>query len=279
MTAPLTVAAALRSASARLAASDSPRLDAEVLLAHCLDVGRSYLYSHPEATLDARVSARFDALLDARARHTPLAYLTGRAEFWSLDFTVTPAVLVPRADTEVLVELALAAVPRECCGVLLDAGTGSGAIAAVLARERPYLTVIASDASAAALSVARENFARLGVSRIACLRGDWLDALADRSCDVILSNPPYVGAQEDVDAAVGFEPAQAVFAADDGGAALTAIIAAAPRCLKRGGFLALEHGYRQGEQVRALLAAHGFSRITTATDLEGRDRATSAWRD
>ena len=106
-----------------------------------------------------------------------------------------------------------------------------------------------------------------------------LNALADRSCDVILSNPPYVGAEEGVDAAVGFEPAQAVFAADDGGAALAAIIAAAPRCLKRGGFLALEHGYRQGERVRALLAAHGFSRITTATDLEGRERATSAWRD
>ena len=279
MSAPLTVAAALREATTRLAASESSRLDAEVLLAHCLNVSRTYLYSHPEFELDAACHARFDALLAARARHTPLAYLIERAEFWSLEFAVTPAVLVPRGETELLVELALAAWPTDTPGVLLDAGAGSGAIAAALALERPALTVIANDSSAAALAVARGNFARLGLARIACVQGHWLEARADGSLDVLVSNPPYVGDEDDVDAAVNFEPRQAVFAADGGGAALATIVTAAPRCLKRGGYIALEHGHRQGAQVRALLAAQGFARIETARDLAGRERATSAWRD
>lgn len=279
MGAPLTVAVALRAATARLAASESARLDAELLLAHCLCVSRTYLYGHPEALLDEVSRARFEALVEARAAHTPVAYLTGQAEFWSLTFAVTPAVLVPRADTELLVEVALAAWPAERRGILLDAGTGSGAIAAALALERPYLSVLASDTSTAALAVARSNFARLGAARIACLCGDWLAALGADSCDVILSNPPYVGSDEGVDAAVGFEPTQAVFAADSGRAALAAIVNDASRCLKRGGFIALEHGHRQGAWVRELLAAQGFARIASARDLAGHERVTSAWRD
>lgn len=279
MRGPLTVAAALRAATARLKDSESPRLDAELLLAHSLGETRTALYSRPERELDDAQCARFAALLDARARHTPLAYLTGSAEFWSMTFTVTPAVLVPRAETELLVECALAAWPRERSGVLIDLGTGSGAIAAALASERPALTVFASDYSAAAIALARGNFARLGVARIGCLRGRWLEAIAADSVDVVLSNPPYVGAAETVDAAVGFEPAQAVYAADDGMADLTAIVTAAPRCLKRGGYIALEHGHGQGARVRALLAAQGFSRIETARDLAGHERVSHAWRD
>ncbi len=279
MAVPLTVAAALRAATARLAESASARLDAELLLAHSLGVTRTRLYSTPEFELDDVSRMRFDALLEARARHTPLAYLTGRAEFWSLEIAVTQDVLVPRAETELLVELALAAWPVNIPGVLLDLGTGSGAIAAAVAHERPALSVIASDYSAAALEVARDNFTRLGLSGIACLRASWLSAVADHSCDVILANPPYVGNAEAIDAAVGFEPRLAVFADDDGAAAIAAIIVEAPRCLKAGGYIALEHGYRQGSMVRALLAAERFARIATACDLAGRERVSSAWFD
>lgn len=279
MAAALTVAAALRAATVRLAASASARLDAELLLAHSLGVTRTRLYSAPEFELDDTSQASFERLLKARTGHMPLAYLTGRAEFWSLEFAVTPDVLVPRAETELLVELALAAWPENQPGVVIDLGTGSGAIAAALAHERPALSVFASDHSAAALKLARANFTRLGLARIACLRASWLSAVADQSCDLILANPPYVGTAEAVDAAVGFEPRQAVFAADDGAAALAAIIAQAPRCLKPGGYIALEHGYQQGAMVRALLAAQGFARIATACDLAGRERVSSAWRD
>ena len=275
----LTVAAALRAATVRLAMSASARLDAELLLADSLGVTRTRLYSTPEFELDDSAKARFEALLEARLRHMPLAYLTGRAEFWSLEFAVTQDVLVPRAETELLVELALAAWPDKQPGVVIDLGTGSGVIAAALAHERPALAVFASDYSAAALKVARANFARLGLARIACLRASWLSAVADQSCDLILANPPYVGTAEAVDAAVGFEPRQAVFAADGGAAALATIITEAPRCLKPGGYIALEHGYQQGAAVRALLMAEGFARITTACDVAGRERVSSAWRD
>lgn len=279
MAAPLTVAAALRAASARLAESASPRLDAELLLAHSLGVTRTQLYTTPEFELEPLSAARFESLVDARARHTPLAYLTGRAEFWSLDFHVTVDVLVPRPETELLVELALAAWPAGKPGVMIDLGTGSGAIAAAVAHERPTLTVFASDASAAALAVARGNFERLGLSRINCLRGDWLTGIDAQCVDVILANPPYVAADDVVDTAVSFEPPQAVFAAGRGSAALAAIVSAAPRCLKPGGYIALEHGFQQGEMVRELLASHGFARIETQRDLAGQDRVTSAWRD
>lgn len=275
----LTVAAALRAATVRLATSASARLDAELLLAHSLGVTRTRLYSTPELELDDTSQAHFEKLLEARIGHMPLAYLTGRAEFWSLEFAVTQDVLVPRAETELLVELALAAWPENQPGVAIDLGTGSGAIAAALAHERPALSVFASDYSAPALKLARANFAHLGVARIACLRASWLRAMADQSCDLILANPPYVGSAETVDAAVGCEPRLAVFAADDGAAALAAIIAQAPRCLKAGGYIALEHGYQQGPLVRALLAGQGFARIATACDLAGRERVSSAWRD
>lgn len=279
MTPPLTVAVALRAATARLATSDSARLDAELLLAHCLGVTRTRLYSAPEFELDDAVLRRFDAFITARARHTPLAYLVGETEFWSLALHVTPDVLVPRPATERLVEVALAAWPVGAAGVLIDLGTGSGAVAAAIAHERPALSVFASDRSAAALVIARGNFARLQLARIACLRGDWLAAIAAASCDVIVSNPPYVASTDVVDAAVSFEPAAAVYAADAGGAALAAIIARAPQCLKRGGFIALEHGHAQGARVRAMLAGHGLVQITSHRDLAGLERITSAWRD
>ena len=278
MAAPLTVAAALRVATARLVASETARLDAELLLAHCLGTSRSKLYASPEAALDNDTAARYDTCIEARARHMPLAYLTGHVEFWSLAFQVTPAVLIPRPETELLVELALAAWPAARAGVALDLGTGSGAVAAALAHERAALTVVASDRSADALTVASGNFARLGLAQIACLQGDWLAPLAAASCDVIVSNPPYIGRAEHVDAAVEFEPAPALFAAREGRAALVAIVARAPQCLKKGGFIALEHGHQQGAAVRAMLATAGLVRIATHRDLAGHERVSCAWR-
>lgn len=277
MSAAWTVATALREATARLAASESPRLDAELLLAHCLACRRAALFAAPERVLDEATTARFFDLVTARAGHTPLAYLTGTAEFWSLSFAVTPTVLVPRPETELLVELALAAWPAGRAGRALDLGTGSGAIAAALASERPALGVFASDRSTAALEVARGNFARLGLG-VEVFQGDWLAAVGPATLDVILANPPYVGALEAVDAAVLHEPAQAVFADADGLAALAAIARDAPRCLRPGGFMALEHGHAQGAAVRDLLHAAGLGAVATTRDLAGHERVTTARR-
>jgi release factor glutamine methyltransferase len=276
---PLTVAVALRSATAQLSASDTARLDAELLLAHCLGIKRARLYSTPECELDEAVRSRFEALIAARGQHTPIAYLLGETEFWSLPLRVTPAVLVPRPETELLVEVALAAWPAAKPGTLIDLGTGSGAVAAALAHERPALSVFASDYSAAALALARSNFSRLDLARIVCLRADWLAAIAAQSCDVIVSNPPYVAHDEVVDTAVGFEPSMAIYADDAGGAALAAIINRAQQCLKPGGFIALEHGHAQGPRVRTMLASRGLVRIVSHRDLAGLERVTSAWRD
>lgn len=277
MSAAWTVAAALRDAAARLAASESPRLDAELLLAHCLATRRAALFAAPERALDEATTTRFFDLVAARAEHTPLAYLIGEAEFWSLSFAVTPAVLVPRPETELLVELALAAWPAERVGQALDLGTGSGAIAAALASERPALAVFASDRSAAALEVARGNFARLRLV-VQVFQGDWLAAVAPRTLDLILANPPYVGESEAVDAAVLHEPAQAVFADRDGLAALAAIARDARRCLRPGGFVALEHGHAQGAAVRDLLRGAGLGAVATTRDLAGHERVTTARR-
>ncbi|MGE0860076.1 MAG: peptide chain release factor N(5)-glutamine methyltransferase [Gammaproteobacteria bacterium] len=277
MSAAWTVAAALREAAARLAESASPRLDVELLLAHCLTSRRAALFAAPERVLDDATATRFFELVAARAGHTPLAYLTGEAEFWSLSFAVTPAVLVPRPETELLVEQALAAWPAGRTGQALDLGTGSGAIAAALASERPALSVFASDRSAAALDVARGNFARLHLV-VQVFQGDWLAAVAPATLDVILANPPYVGANEAVDAAVLQEPRGAVFADLDGLAALAAIARDAPRCLRPGGFVALEHGHAQGPAVRDLLRGAGLGAVATARDLAGHERVTTARR-
>lgn len=277
MSATWSVAAALREATARLAASESPRLDAELLLAHCLDARRAALFAAPERVLDDATATRFFDLVAARAGHAPLAYLTGEAEFWSLSFAVTPAVLVPRPETELLVEQALAAWPAESPGQALDLGTGSGAIAAALASERPALSVFASDRSAAALDVARGNFARLRLA-VQVFQGDWLASVAAGTLDILLANPPYVGASEPVDAAVLQEPPQAVFADADGLAALAAIARDARRCLRPGGFVALEHGHAQGAAVRDLLRGAGLGAVATARDLAGHERVTTARR-
>ena len=273
----LTVAAALRTATRRLETSDSARLDAELLLALALAVSRTQLFADPDRALDEREYRRFDALVTARAAAMPVAYLTGAAEFWSLPLAVTPDVLIPRADTELVVATALALWPAAAPATVLDLGTGSGAIAAAMAHARPQFTVVASDRSRAALAVAGANFARLGLARVACFCGDWLAPVATAGCDVIVANPPYVGRGEAIDRAVSYEPAAAVFAAADGLADLGAIVAAAPRCLRRPGLVVVEHGHAQGAAVRGLLLSAGFDAIATRRDLAGHERVSSGW--
>jgi release factor glutamine methyltransferase len=274
-TSPATVAALLGAAQRALADSASARLDAELLLGAASGLARSDLYRAPEHVIDVTAQARFAAFVDRRASGEPIAYIVGKCEFWSLPFTITPDVLVPRAETELVVETVLAEWPRQRPAVVLDLGTGSGAIAAALAHERCEFALLASDLSGAALAVATANCQRLGVN-VACYRGDWLAAVGGAALDIIVANPPYVGHNYAVDAAVMHEPRVAVFAANDGLAALACIIGDARRCLRAGGLIVLEHGHAQAARVRALCAHVGLNRTLSVRDLAGHERVTCA---
>jgi release factor glutamine methyltransferase len=265
----------LAMASRRIGGADA-RLDAEILLAHALGTPRARLYAWPEHEPDATQRAAFEQLVDARERGEPIAYLTGRREFWSLDLAVTPDVLIPRHETELLVELALARIPRDRPFRVADLGTGSGAIALAIARERALARVTATDASAGALDVARGNAARLGIGNVAFAAGDWFAALGDARFDVIVSNPPYIAAG-DAHLAEGdlrFEPVAALASGADGLDAIHSIVADAPAHLADGGALLLEHGFDQPRRVRALLEAAGFENVASIRDSGGHDRVT-----
>ena len=265
----------LASASRRLGGADA-RLDAELLLAHALGVSRARLYAWPEDEPDTVQRAAFERLVEAREQGEPIAYLTGRREFWSLELRVTPHVLIPRHETELLVELALERIPRDRAFRIADLGTGSGAIALALARERPLARVTATDASATALDVARGNAERLGVGNVGFAAGDWYAALGDARFDLIVSNPPYVAA-DDAHLAQGdlrFEPASALASGADGLDAIRHIVAGAPAHLVDGGALLLEHGFDQSVRVRALLDAAGFVDVRSVRDAAGHERVT-----
>jgi release factor glutamine methyltransferase len=265
---------ALASAAARLVTgSDSPRLDASVLLCHVLDCPRSFLLSHPESPLLPAQAIAFEALVDRRARGEPVAYLTGTKEFWSLDLQVTPDVLVPRPETELLVEAALERLPAGAAGRVADIGTGSGAIALALASERPGLQVIATELSPAAMAVARGNARRLGLA-IEFREGDGCMPLHGECFDLIASNPPYIAPGDPHLAALRHEPHLALVAADAGLAMLRRLIRCAPALLGEGGWLLLEHGDTQGGAVRDMLREAGFSGIGTRTDLAGLERVS-----
>lgn len=250
--------------------------DAALLLAHALGKPRSWLFAHADDLLGEADAARFDALLARRVAGEPVAYLTGSRGFWTLDLAVTPATLVPRPETELLVELALARLPAVAPVRVADLGTGSGAIALALAKERPRAHVVATDASPEALEVARGNAVRNRIGNVAFRLGSWLAPLAGECFDLIASNPPYI-ADGDPHLSQGdlrFEPAMALSCGADGLDAIRIIVRDAPACLRPGGWLLLEHGWDQGEAVRALLAEAGFVDAATARDLEGRDRIT-----
>ena len=268
-----TVRETLAAAHRRCAGQPDAADDCARLLALALGVPRSWLVTHQGQTLDAAALRRFDALLTRRLAGEPLAYLRGSQGFWTLDLEVTPDVLVPRPETELLVELALARMGER--GALADLGTGSGAIALALKSERPGWRIAATDRSVGALAVATRNAARLDLD-LECLPGDWYAPLAGRRFDVIVSNPPYVAPDDPCLAGDGLrrEPRTALAAADAGLADLAIISGGAAAHLLPGGWLLLEHGADQGEAVRALLSAAGFEAVATHADLAGHPRVT-----
>jgi release factor glutamine methyltransferase len=253
----------------------TPGLDAELLLAHALGVGRARLRSHGEEVAAADAAARFLALIDRRAAGEPVAYILGRKNFWTLELAVSAAVLVPRPETELLVERALTLDPADEARVA-DLGTGSGAIALAVASARPRWQVLATDISAAALAVARANAVALGLERVEMVRGDWLTCLPARTFDLLLSNPPYVAPQDPAlrTPELTREPRLALVADQDGLAALRAIVRAAPPHLEPGGWLLLEHGATQAAAVAGALVARGFAQVRSHRDLAGRERMT-----
>ncbi|WP_413242889.1 peptide chain release factor N(5)-glutamine methyltransferase [Pseudidiomarina sp.] len=269
----VTIAEAVLQAAARLAASDTPRLDAELLLAHSLQKTRTYLLTWPERALTAAQYADFNELVTRRAQGEPVAHLTGHREFWSLPLLVNDSTLIPRPDTEVLVEQALALNLPEHARVL-DLGTGTGAIALALKSERPGWVVEATDQSAAAVALAQANARQLELS-VRVWQSSWFDAVVDiNSYDLIVSNPPYIAA-DDVHLQQGdvrFEPLSALVADAGGLSDLRNIIEAAPAYLFDGGYLMLEHGWQQGEAVRELLAQNGYQQVHTWRDYGNLDR-------
>jgi len=272
-----TIDGSLRQAAGLLQrCSDSPRLDAEVLLAKVLSRPRSALVAYADAPLDAAAAKQFRHLIDERRRGVPVAYLTGTREFWSLPLNVTPAVLVPRPETEDLVELVLERLRPDAPVRVLDLGTGSGAIALALASERPLASITAVDLSAAALGVAAANAAALGLASVEWRCGSWFVPVAGERFDVIVANPPYVAADDPALEALKFEPALALSPGSGGLEAFAAIVAGAPHHLVPGGLIALEHGADQAEALRALLESNGFSAITSHLDRAGRARAVLA---
>ena len=292
-----------------LATAQLDPVDARALLRHVLGVDDAYLIVHTRQALSDSQSELFDALVARRSAGEPVAYIVGTREFFSLEFKVTPAVLMPRPETEALVEFALERIAPDRVQRVLDLGTGSGCVAISIAKHRPRAQVVAVDSSTAALAIARENALRLlgghsktpspsmgegwdggaltlphqggGNSNVSFVLSDWFSALADREFDLIVANPPYV-ADRDPHLAQGdlrFEPRAALAGGADGLDCIRSIIASAPQYLSGGGWLAFEHGYDQAARCRELLAAAGFGEVFSRADLAGIERVSGgAWR-
>lgn len=271
----LKVAELLREAAARLPGDDA-RHEAEQLLIHVLGVERAWLFAHATDTVDEDSRQRFELLLARRAEGHPLAYLLGRRGFWTLDLQVNTATLIPRPETELLVEQALARLPSDDMVRVADMGTGSGAIALSVASERPLATVMATDLLGPALAVAVKNAQAHGLDNVWFRRGHWYAALGADRFDMIVSNPPYIAAGDPhlAQGDLRFEPPPALASGTDGLDAIREIIAGAHEHLVAGGWLLLEHGWDQGEAIRALLVQAGFDEAQTVQDMEQRDRVT-----
>jgi release factor glutamine methyltransferase len=260
-------------------------LEAQVLLAHALRVDRAWVRAHETDPLPRAKATAFFTLARRRRDGEPVAYLTGFREFWGLTLSVSPNVLIPRPETETLVEQALHRLPADRDVRVLDLGTGSGAIALAIARERPRATIVATDTSAAALVVARANARRVGVFTVEFFLADWYGhAMLDAPSplfDAIVSNPPYIAAGDPhlSQGDVRYEPMAALTSGADGLSALRAIVAGAPARLVPGGFLAVEHGYDQAQAVRELFAEAGFAHVDAARDLSGIHRVVIGRHD
>lgn len=271
----------LRNDSKRLEAAlnldfSTARIEVQCLLQAVLQVDRAWLLTHPEHKLIDEQHARYAALFERRLIGEPIAYLLASREFYGLNFKVTPATLIPRPETELLVELALQRIPQHCAFRVLDMGIGSGAIALSIAHARPDAEVVAVDTSTAALEVAQFNAQRLGLKNIRLLHSDWFSALHDERFDIIVSNPPYIAA-DDAHLAQGdvrFEPRIALASGADGLDDIRRIVAEAKAHLNVKGWLLLEHGYGQAAHVRALLLQSGFAGVFSARDLSGIERVS-----
>lgn len=273
---------ALAQATTLQSSSDSARLDAELLLAHAIGQRREYLFTWPEQELtDAQLQA-FEACCVRRAGGEPVAYILGRQAFWDLELTVNPSVLIPRPETELLVEAAIELLDagRSAGANILDLGTGSGAIVLALASHNAAWRLTAVDNSTAALAVARENARRLQLSNIEFIQTSWCDGLPQQRFDLIAANPPYVepGDEHLRQGSLPFEPVAALVAEEQGLADIRAIAAQAWHCLASEAWLLIEHGYEQREAVREILSAAGYDAIECHKDLAGQDRMTRAQR-
>lgn len=261
---------------ARALPGDEARREVALLLRHALGASEAWLVAHADDEVDAATAAGFHALVERRARGEPVAYLVGVRGFHDLELEVSPDVLIPRPETELLVELALQRIPVDADCAVADLGTGSGAIALAIAKARPRARVLATDASEAALAVARHNVERNAIANLTFAEGDWCEALGDARFDVIVSNPPYIATGDPHlrEGDLRFEPVMALASGADGLDAIRVIVRGAPAHLKPGGSLLFEHGWEQGAAARALFTQSDYHGTFTARDLEGRERVS-----
>ncbi|HHA1918706.1 TPA: peptide chain release factor N(5)-glutamine methyltransferase [Enterobacter ludwigii] len=265
----------LRQAASELSASESPKRDAEILLEFVTGKARTYLLAFGETQLSAEQEAQLATLLARRKTGEPVAHLVGEREFWSLPLYVSPATLIPRPDTECLVEQALSRLPAQACRIL-DLGTGTGAIALALASERPDCEVTAVDVMPDAVALAQRNVARLGFPNVTVLQSSWFSALDNRTFGMIVSNPPYIDEHDPhlTQGDVRFEPLTALVAANEGLADIVHIVTMSRQHLLPGGWLLVEHGWTQGDAVRDVFIAAGYRAVETCRDYGGNDRLT-----
>jgi len=274
----MNVHAVLHEAATTLKASNNgeEKLEAQLLLEHVLNVNHAWLITHADDEINNEAHQQFEALIQRRIAGEPIAHILGEREFYGLPFKVTPDTLIPRPDTETLVEAALAKTPSSEAINILDLGTGSGAIALAIAKHRPNAKVTAVDASKAALSVAEENGRSLNIPNVQFILSDWFSALKNQQFDVIVSNPPYIEQDDDhlKQGDLRFEPISALASGEDGLDDIRQIILDASAHLKPKGWLMFEHGYNQSESISKLLASAHFTSIETLKDLGSNDRVT-----
>ncbi len=273
----VTIETALCNAAHTLSAvSESPKLDAEALLAWILGTPRSYLFTHPEEKLRDRPASDFSAALDRREKGEPVAYITGSKEFWSMELNVSRDTLVPRPETETLVERALQLIPEDRPCRVLDLGTGSGAIAIALASENPKIEIVATDSNNNALAVARANANRHRLQNICFLQGDWTEPIVNQTFALVVSNPPYVRDDDPALDKLRYEPRFALVAGPDGLDAIRRIARDAKTIVEPNGSLLLEHGAEQQDAVASVLQENGWADIECIRDLAGHPRVTTA---